>query len=233
MSKCNGRSWVYGWNGQSHKYLVISKLPFKLKEKWRGSAFEIQEQCGRRARFADLVGFIDREAKVVTDPLCGEIQSFSVGSEGKGKVISVNIKVPKKIPQKGSFVTAINPFEMEASDSTAKRTSVITASAFEKPCLFCQKNHTLKSYRVLFQRKNWIFEVKMLRMSDTGWYANNVHSDTLAYFKLIRRMINYTSKRKKLAQRKKVYPQLWSHLKKNHALVLGPEKVSPDLQLWQ
>ncbi|KAL0150819.1 hypothetical protein M9458_051514 [Cirrhinus mrigala] len=63
--------------------IVISKLPFKLKEKWRGKAFEIQEKRGRRARFADLVDFIDREAKVVTDPLYGEIQSFSVGSEGK------------------------------------------------------------------------------------------------------------------------------------------------------
>lgn len=109
--------------------IVISKLPFKM-EKWRGRAFEIQEQHGRR------------EAKVVTDPLYREIQSFSVGNEGKVKAKSVNIKVPKKIPQKG-FVTV--PVEKEAPDSTAKRTLVVTASTCEKPCLFCQKNHTLES----------------------------------------------------------------------------------------
>lgn len=90
--------------------------------------------------------FIDTEAKVVTDPLYGEIQSFSVGSEGKGKATSVNIKVPKRISQKGSsFVTAINPLGKEAPDSPAKKPSVVTASAFEKPCLFCQKNHMLES----------------------------------------------------------------------------------------
>lgn len=48
--------------------VVISKLLFNLKEKWRGRTFEIQEQRGRRARFADLVDFEVRKAKVFTDP---------------------------------------------------------------------------------------------------------------------------------------------------------------------
>ncbi len=119
--------------------------------------------------------FIDREAKVVTDELYGEIQSFSVGGEGKGKATSFNNKVTKRIPQKGrSFVTAINPLGKEVPDPPAKRTSVVTASAFEKPCLFCQKNHKLEScgkfVEVLFQRKNLLFKVKwlMLWLSDIG-----------------------------------------------------------------
>lgn len=38
---------------------VISKLPNKMCEKWRVTAFEIQERGRGRARFSDLVDFID------------------------------------------------------------------------------------------------------------------------------------------------------------------------------
>lgn len=34
---------------------VVSKLPYKMKERWRAEAFDIKERRGRRARFADLV----------------------------------------------------------------------------------------------------------------------------------------------------------------------------------
>lgn len=44
---------------------VVSKLPYKMKERWRTEAFDIKERRGRRARFADLVSYIDRQAKIM------------------------------------------------------------------------------------------------------------------------------------------------------------------------
>lgn len=62
---------------------VISKLPFKMKELWRNKAYEILIRTGRRARFSDLVDFINWQAKVCNDPVFGHILDVSI--EGKGK----------------------------------------------------------------------------------------------------------------------------------------------------
>lgn len=43
---------------------VVSKLPYKLKERWRAEAYDIKEQRGRRAKFADLVSYIERQARI-------------------------------------------------------------------------------------------------------------------------------------------------------------------------
>ena len=41
---------------------IALKLPFKLKEKWRDKAYELQEQHQRRVRILDLVSFIEKKA---------------------------------------------------------------------------------------------------------------------------------------------------------------------------
>lgn len=50
---------------------VVSKLPYKLIEKWRTSACNIQEQCKRRAQFTDSVTLIEHHVKTVSDPVFG------------------------------------------------------------------------------------------------------------------------------------------------------------------
>ncbi|KAL1281782.1 hypothetical protein QQF64_000585 [Cirrhinus molitorella] len=63
--------------------IVISKLPYKMKERWRAEAFELKERRGRRTRFADLVSFIDRQAKITIDPLFGNISDSCPNTAGK------------------------------------------------------------------------------------------------------------------------------------------------------
>lgn len=66
--------------------VVASKLPYKLMEKWRAQAYEIQEQRGSRPRFADLVKFVDKQAKVTTDPLFGNLlEGTADEKKDKGK----------------------------------------------------------------------------------------------------------------------------------------------------
>lgn len=40
---------------------ILSKLPYKLKEKWRVKACDVQDKKNRRAKFKDLVQFVDKQ----------------------------------------------------------------------------------------------------------------------------------------------------------------------------
>ncbi len=54
--------------------ILIQKCPYKLREKWRTKASEICERTGRRARFPDIVNFIEHQIRIISDPVFGNIQ---------------------------------------------------------------------------------------------------------------------------------------------------------------
>lgn len=58
----------------SNLRLIASKLPYKLRERWQTTAYEIQKKTGRRTRFMHLVDFVENHAKMLLDPLFGDIQ---------------------------------------------------------------------------------------------------------------------------------------------------------------
>ncbi|KAJ8332985.1 hypothetical protein SKAU_G00418810 [Synaphobranchus kaupii] len=123
---------------------VVSKLPYKLKERWRAEAYHIKEQRSRRAKFDDLVRYIDYQAKMAMDPLFGNIpdsrpttagrtdqkERYPVKKENRGSSFATNVSVENKGPQR----------------TNGRLTNSRKAgSAFEKPCLYCQQSHTLAS----------------------------------------------------------------------------------------
>ncbi len=114
---------------------ILSKLPYKLKEKWRGLAYDLQEKNGRRARFTDLIDFIDHQARIISHPLFGnlkETSSTSSGRPGPGPVpCPPNILREKK----SGFTTSVSPVQ--------KMNGKPTGSALK--CLFCQEEHKLDS----------------------------------------------------------------------------------------
>ena len=59
---------------------IMTKLPFKFRDKWRTKAHEVLERYNRRACFKDLVSFIERQVKIISDPLFGDIQDTTSGS---------------------------------------------------------------------------------------------------------------------------------------------------------
>ena len=108
--------------------IVVSKLPYKKTEKWRNAAFDIKERRGHRARFADLVLLIDRQAKITMDPIFGDLQDSRTSAmgkiKGKGKPIKSGVKG-------SSFATNLS-VENKRPETTAKQaTPVKTANAFE------------------------------------------------------------------------------------------------------
>ncbi|KAK0134388.1 hypothetical protein N1851_030045 [Merluccius polli] len=56
---------------------IALKLPYKLREKWRNKAYELQEQHRRRARILDLVSYIEKQARIAADPVFGDLQDQS------------------------------------------------------------------------------------------------------------------------------------------------------------
>lgn len=96
--------------------IVVSKLPYKMKEKWCNAAFDIKERRCHRARFADLVLFIDRPAKITMDPIFGDLQDSRTSAVGKikekGKPVKSGVKG-------SSFATNIS-VENKRPETTAK-----------------------------------------------------------------------------------------------------------------
>lgn len=65
-------------NDSSNIRLIMIKLPYKLRERWRAAACELQEQRGYRVRFPDLVNLIEKQVIILSDPLFGDIQNSRV-----------------------------------------------------------------------------------------------------------------------------------------------------------
>lgn len=93
---------------------VILKLPYKLREKWRVSACEILERFNRRARFIDIVTFIEYQVKIVSDPIFGDIQNTQLTTVSKN---GNRTKSQSKPRFKGdSFATTVTTIETPASE---------------------------------------------------------------------------------------------------------------------
>ncbi|KAL4008191.1 hypothetical protein ACER0C_002043 [Sarotherodon galilaeus] len=123
--------------------VIVSKLPYKMREMWRVSAFDIQETSGRRAKFSDLVRFINRQAKIAADPLFGDIKD----AEDKAKS-SANVRMNRSSRQRGStFATSVTQAANERSPEISKSASCHTSSASQKPCIYCEKLHTLAEWQ--------------------------------------------------------------------------------------
>lgn len=61
-------------NLSSNMKILIMKLPYKFRERWRSYVCEFQERERNRPQFQDLVSFLERQVKVVSDPVYGDIQ---------------------------------------------------------------------------------------------------------------------------------------------------------------
>ncbi len=73
-------------NVSSNLKNIMMKLPYRLREKWRTTACELQERNGCRLRFIDMVDFIEHQVKILTDPLFGDIKDTQAPISHKAKV---------------------------------------------------------------------------------------------------------------------------------------------------
>lgn len=52
---------------------IVSKLLFKLRDKWRSCACDLSDKQNKRAKFNDPVEFVEKQARISLDPVYGNI----------------------------------------------------------------------------------------------------------------------------------------------------------------
>ena len=114
---------------------IIVKLPYKLRERWRNVACDLQERRGNRAMFADLVGFIERQVKIASDPVFGNIQDPQL-TNSKASTVS-HFKQRKKGSSFATNVTTVKDGVITQHTGNKIKSSTLN-------CLFCsQVNHSM------------------------------------------------------------------------------------------
>lgn len=127
----------------SNMKLIISKLPYRLKEKWRTTAYDILDRTGHRARFHDLVVFIEKQGKILLDPLFGDIQD-------RTKTAAIS-KLPAK-PKSSNFSTTVAVVTDDCNIRTCSRDHSLQVSDISDSCtscVFCDGKHNLKDCQKL------------------------------------------------------------------------------------
>lgn len=126
--------------------MVIMKLPYKLREKWRNTACNIMENSNRRALFFDIVTFIERQVKIVSDPVFGNIQNAQLSTVGKS---GGRMKAPSMPRFKGdSFATTVTTMEIPTVENSRSVKYVQRQSGNSvnntSVCICCSRDHTLE-----------------------------------------------------------------------------------------
>lgn len=147
-------------NTSANMLTVIKKLPYKLRDKWRTTACDIQERGRRRAMFVDIVNFIERQVKIAMDPVFGDIQdapTLAAVKEG-GRTKSM----PRSKVRGSSFGTTVTTVKKRAPPDNK-------GDGSEKACLYCKCcGHTLESCTLL-ERKAHSEKMNFLK---TPWEEN-------------------------------------------------------------
>lgn len=125
-------------NVPSNLRLIVMKLPYKFREKWRAVACDLQEYHGNRAKFSDLVRFIEHQVKILSHPLYGDLQSGQASS-------SFHAKAQPKSTSKGLTTVAAVHTVSQLYPSEVQHTDISSAQQknINKLCIVCKGCHSL------------------------------------------------------------------------------------------
>lgn len=56
------------WILSSNMKILVMKLPYKLRERWRTNVWKLQERQNSRLQFSEYFEFIERQVRVASDP---------------------------------------------------------------------------------------------------------------------------------------------------------------------
>lgn len=154
---------------------IVSKLPYKVRERRRTCAYEIEEAKGKRAKFADLAKFVDRQAKVAMDPLFGDLVDTASAKRKEKTKIELLQHTRTYTKKRSNFVTSASTQRSDQSNVPKVR-GVITSynNAFTKPCLLCEKDHTLEECQKMKEKTH----KERIELMDKG-YAVKVTEEEL------------------------------------------------------
>lgn len=119
--------------------MVVAKLHFTLQEKWKTVAFNIEEEQERVVRFSDLINFVERHARIATNPSFGNIPKpdepeKNNNNNNKGKQQGKRFRGSSFATSAQTQDDADNKQKGDSTDST------------KHACSYCKKdNHSLEN----------------------------------------------------------------------------------------
>lgn len=147
----------------SNMRAIISKLPFKLSEQWRTTAHGILETHKRRALFQDLVLYIKRHVKILSDPLFGDIKDTPTGNSLLRSVNRTKSQPESKF-KGNSFATTVAP--VSSAEKPGEKPAMITTHPCslkgKLTCVCCAQSHSLDDCQQ-FKRKKHRDKISLLK----------------------------------------------------------------------
>ena len=129
--------------------VLVSKLPFRLRDRWRVAVVNIGERCDRRPTLQDLLEFLEKQAKAALDPVYGEAQNTRE---------RVAVKTAKPVyKHKANFATTVVPVSEQRNSklqSSHNQSRPEKGNAIENDCIFCDKKHSIDLCDSFKQRPN-------------------------------------------------------------------------------
>lgn len=112
--------------------ILVSKLPFRLRDRWRANVCNMQDKNEHRATFRDLVEFIERQARAMLDPVFGDIHN-----PAETKVVP-KLQRTAKPSGRPSFATTVAPVSApNAPKGNNSQSGHTQNSSVKMSCLFC------------------------------------------------------------------------------------------------
>ncbi|XP_070535086.1 uncharacterized protein [Ptychodera flava] len=154
LTKCEnamkGESHLRELNHYKNLQMLVYKLPFKLRDRWRSKTYSITQV--RPVQFKDLVEFVNREAKIMSQEVFGNLAT--IPSKDKGA------KSSKK-----------------ATSGTQKRNTYAVSTETVSPCLCCaDSTHEIQDCQV-FADKSYDDKKQLIKMKGLcfGCLKNGKH----------------------------------------------------------
>ena len=118
---------------------LVFKLPYSLRERWRRTADDVMEFQARPVEFSDFVAFVNREVRIITNPVFGGISDSSKLMPGP-KASAAGRKTSKL--RNVSFLAQLG-------DTKPPATAVSPRGGPTIQCLYCKRNHALEDCHLL------------------------------------------------------------------------------------
>ncbi|KAJ8037714.1 hypothetical protein HOLleu_18605 [Holothuria leucospilota] len=111
---------------------LVSKLPYRMRERWRTQAHKIKEKSHRLANLNDYVEFVREQVKIATDSVYGDISVE-------------NSKENSKFRQNRKFSKGFSTVVLEEKSNS----KISEKASDDAKCLYCGFNHRLEVCRKL------------------------------------------------------------------------------------
>ena len=165
LNAMNSVQYLEELNHPVNMKAILSKLSFKLQERWRIKAFELQERNGPRAKFSDLVEFVSYQSRILSHPLFGNLnlnltQARRAGSSQESKPIPYKDRRPKG--GYSGFATSVETATHSTTKQVVSEGANKTQRKTSKECLHCKEDHHLSSCPQL-RKKNHEEKLEFLR----------------------------------------------------------------------